>query len=216
MLNFSRFSFGSSPALRIIFAGLTIGLLTGCSCTDPRKPDADKKTPEDRDIAMSDSVTSHGGIEKAVANVKGIKDSPVNGTVTFTKVPGGIKIVADLEGLKPGEHGFHIHEFGDCGDKGSAAGGHFNPTGHKHGGPDSPERHLGDLGNIVADKKGHGHYERVDKLIALEGEYSIIGRSVIIHADPDDFTSQPAGNSGDRIGCGIIEPPSDTIVPKRV
>ena len=212
MLNTSLLSrLNAQHFSKIFLVGLSTTILFGCSCTDPRKPTVDNKTDKNG-LAMADTETlsqnKTGEITMAIANVKGIKEHKVNGTVIFTKVPGGIKIVADLEGLTPGEHGFHVHEFGDCGDKGAAAGGHFNPTNHKHGGPDSPERHVGDFGNVVADANGKAHYERVDTLIAFEGENSIIGRSVMIHADPDDLVSQPAGNSGARIGCGIIEPPS--------
>jgi Cu-Zn family superoxide dismutase len=118
----------------------------------------------------------------------------------------GIQIVADLDGLSPGSHGFHIHEKGDCsGDDASLAGGHFNPTNAKHGGPDSAERHVGDLGNVIADKNGHAHYERLDKIISLKGPNSIIGRSVVIHSKEDDYKTQPAGNSGERIACGVIK-----------
>jgi Cu-Zn family superoxide dismutase len=133
--------------------------------------------------------------------------------VTFTKVPGGINIVADVDGLKPGKHGFHVHEHGDCsGTDGMKAGGHFNPTNSKHGGPDSPERHVGDFGNLEADENGHAHYERVDKLITFEGTNSILGKSIIIHADPDDYVTQPTGNAGARIGCGKIEAVDDQSV----
>lgn len=130
----------------------------------------------------------------------------VLGTVTFTATPSGVQIVANLTGLTPGEHGFHIHEKGDCSAPDfSSAGGHFNPTNSRHGGPDSPERHVGDLGNLVADANGHAHYERLDSVIQLAGDATIIGRSVVIHEKPDDFTTQPTGNSGSRIGCGVIK-----------
>ena len=134
------------------------------------------------------------------------KGNKVEGIVTFTKVEGGIKIVAEVNHLAPGDHGFHIHEFGDCSaPDGSSAGGHFNPTHTEHGGPDSKDRHVGDLGNITADNEGIAHYERIDKVIQLEGPNSVIGRSVVIHSDPDDFKSQPAGNAGGRVACGVIE-----------
>lgn len=130
----------------------------------------------------------------------------VHGTVTFTTVEGGVKVVADVDQLTPGKHGFHIHEYGDCSaPDGSSAGGHFNPSGHKHGAPDALERHVGDLGNIVADQNGHAHYEFVDRLISLNGPHTIIGRSVIIHSLPDDYITQPTGNAGARVACGVIE-----------
>lgn len=129
----------------------------------------------------------------------------VTGTVSFTAVNDGVRIVADLEGLTPGDHGFHIHEFGDCSaPDGSSAGGHFNPTKKPHGAPESEERHVGDLGNITADEDGKAHYDRIDKVIELNGENSIVGHAMIVHSKADDF-SQPTGNAGTRVACGVIE-----------
>jgi Cu-Zn family superoxide dismutase len=142
---------------------------------------------------------------KAVCVVHPLGGTQTAGKVTFTKVDGGIKIEADLTGLTPGKHGFHVHEFGDCSmTDGTCAGGHFNPDGKPHGGPDSAERHVGDFGNIEADAEGNAHYSRVDKLIAFSGPHSIIGRAIIVHAGTDDLTSQPSGDAGARVGCGVI------------
>jgi Cu-Zn family superoxide dismutase len=125
--------------------------------------------------------------------------------VTFAATSDGVRIIADIGGLKPGKHGFHIHEHGDCGSSDLAsAGGHFNPTNKVHGGPDSAERHVGDLGNLEANASGFAHYDRVDKVISLNGPDSIIGKSVLLHEDPDDLTSDPSGNAGKRIACGVI------------
>lgn len=193
----------------IFYLSLMTLALTGCACTDPRKPEANnrKEKQSDQEVAQVSALqSSRSSALKAAAVVKPYQDHKISGMVTFTKVPDGIKIVADVNGLKPGKHGFHVHEHGDCsGGDGMKAGGHFNPTNSKHGGPDSPERHVGDLGNLEADTTGYAHYERVDTLIALEGPDSIIGRSIMIHADPDDFVTQPTGNSGGRIACGKIE-----------
>jgi Cu-Zn family superoxide dismutase len=123
----------------------------------------------------------------------------------FTVVDGGVRVVADLDGLSPGKHGFHIHTYGDCTSAdGTSAGGHFAPHGRPHGAPTDTERHVGDLGNVVADADGHAHYDRVDPIIALHGENSIIGRGVILHAGEDDLTSQPTGAAGARVACGVI------------
>jgi superoxide dismutase, Cu-Zn family len=142
----------------------------------------------------------------AIAVVHGLGENKVKGKVTFTQKDGGVEIVGEFTGLSPGEHGFHVHEFGDCSmADGKCAGGHFNPTGMPHAGPDDAKRHVGDLGNIKADESGKATYKRVDKMVALSGPNSVIGRSVIVHAKPDDFkTQQPPGNAGDRIGCGTI------------
>lgn len=186
-----------------------IGMVTSCACTDNRSTDAEKKDRHNKEIAaVLDNIfakrTLVAEVTEATVQIKSFKGDQIKGKATFTKVPGGIKIVADVEGLTPGKHGFHIHEFGDCSSP-STVGSHFNPTNSKHGGPDSPERHVGDLGNLVADENGHAHYERVDKIISFEAEKSILGRSLIIHSGADDFTTQPTGDSGDKIACGVVE-----------
>ncbi len=126
--------------------------------------------------------------------------------VLLTEVPEGLKITADVSGLKPGAvHGFHIHEVGKCeGPDYKSAGNHFNPSESKHGGPASGMKHQGDLGNLVANDKG---VAKVEVIVESNGKNSLeqyIGKSVIIHAKADDFSSQPSGDSGDRIACGVI------------
>lgn len=147
----------------------------------------------------------------AVAVVYPTQENSTRGIVTFTQQPDGIAVTAQISGLTPGEHGFHIHEFGDCSSTDcSGAGSHFNPMSHQHGGPDQRIRHVGDLGNIVADANGSATYSSIDRRLSLNGLHSIIGRSVIVHAQGDDFTTQPTGNAGARVGCGVIGigPPS--------
>lgn len=143
--------------------------------------------------------------QKAIAVIYPTSENKVKGIVTFTKADSGIKITADLSGLTPGEHGFHVHEYGDCSAAdGSSAGGHFNPYKKSHGGPEQAIHHAGDFGNIVADPNGNAHYETNNSSISLDSPNSIIGHALIIHASVDDLSSQPAGNSGARIGCGVI------------
>ena len=142
---------------------------------------------------------------KAIAVLHPTKGSSVEGTVTFTKTGDEVKIVADVTGLTPGKHGFHIHEFGDCSSPdGKAAGGHFNPMNSPHAGHDAAERHEGDLGNLEADAAGKAHLELTDKMMTMSGEKSIIGRGVIVHEKEDDLKSQPVGNAGGRVACGVI------------
>jgi Cu-Zn family superoxide dismutase len=125
--------------------------------------------------------------------------------VAFTKMENGIQVVAHVEGLTPGDHGFHIHEYGDCSaPDATSAGGHFAPLGKPHGAPTSTDRHVGDLGNITAGEDGAAHLEWLDTHLAFSGPQSILGRAVIVHADPDDLTSQPTGNAGGRVACGVI------------
>jgi superoxide dismutase, Cu-Zn family len=146
-----------------------------------------------------------GDINKAVCVLYPASGSTVSGIVTFTRTDQGIKVVADISGLTPGKHGFHIHEYGDCSAPDAmSAGGHFNPAMQKHGGPMDMERHEGDMGNIIADDKGVAHLEITDKMMSFEGKNSIIGRGVIVHAKEDDLVSQPVGNAGARVACGTI------------
>lgn len=144
-------------------------------------------------------------ITEAVAVLHPTEDNSAHGVVRFIKVENGIKITADVQGLTPGMHGFHIHEYGDCSAMdGTSAGGHFDPEDMPHGGPENMERHVGDLGNLEADEEGFAHYERIDEHLAFAGPHSIIGRGVIVHAAEDDLTSQPTGAAGPRVCCGVI------------
>jgi Cu-Zn family superoxide dismutase len=144
--------------------------------------------------------------EQAVAEMKPTQGNQASGTVTFTKTSDGIRVEVDVVDLAPGEHGIHLHENGDCSaSDASSAGGHFNPAGMPHGGPAAVRRHAGDFGNLVADKNGHARMKFVDPILTFEGPSSIIGRSVVVHADPDDLITQPTGNSGARVACGVIE-----------
>jgi Cu-Zn family superoxide dismutase len=155
--------------------------------------------------AKAEGQAVKGGPKSAVAVIHGFGDHPVKGVIYFTATDGGVDIVGEITGLKPGKHGFHIHEFGDCSSADPKChGGHFNPDKKKHGGPDSVERHVGDLGNITANGRGQAEIRMKDKLIALSGPHSIIGRAVIIHAGVDDMKTDPAGNAGDRIAGGVV------------
>jgi len=144
-------------------------------------------------------------VQKAVCVVYPTQGNTVTGTITFIKTGNGIKVIADLQGLTKGKHGIHIHDCGDCSSTdGSSAGGHFNPEHKSHGSPADSTRHVGDLGNIVADSTGKAHLEYIDHLISFEGKHSIIGRSLIIHKNEDDLKTQPTGNAGGKIACGVI------------
>ena len=138
----------------------------------------------------------------AVAEIKSVSKTSAKGRVQFDYAGRGkVQVTADIEGLKPNAQlGFHLHEFGDCGAKGLSAGGHFNPKGHKHGGPSHKERHLGDLGNLKTDARGRAVYSKV-----VPGKlYKFLGRSVVIHNKADDLKTQPSGASGARVACGVV------------
>jgi|GEM_PF-193179 len=143
--------------------------------------------------------------QKAVAILYPTEGSQARGIVFFEQVQDGIQIKAEVSGLSPGPHGFHVHEFGDCsGPDGASAGNHFNPEGAPHGAPADQQRHVGDLGNLEAAGSGQAQLTLVDHRLSLSGPSSIIGRGFVIHGQADDLTSQPAGNAGPRVACGVI------------
>lgn len=142
---------------------------------------------------------------KAIAFPTPTKGSIVMGNVTFEATKSGIRVVADVKGLAPGKHGFHVHDFGDCtADDASSAGGHFNPSSMPHSMPTSEKRHVGDMGNLEADKDGKAHLDYVDMAMTLTGEQTIVGRAVIVHEKEDDLKTQPTGAAGARLACGVI------------
>jgi len=141
-----------------------------------------------------------------MAQLSARSGSNVSGTVSVSEVPGGVKVQAKVSGLTPGEHGFHIDEVGDCSAlDATSAKGHFNPSGKAHGSFRNPDHHGGDMPNLIANPQGDATYSFELMGVALTGPTGVIGRSVVIHADPDDYKSQPAGNSGKRIACGVLD-----------
>lgn len=164
-------------------------------------------TPLTLDKPSGDPAKSLMG--EAVALVKPTEGNKCEGTVTFTIDGDKMKVVANLEGLPPGQHAIHIHEMGDCtAHDGMSAGGHYNPEHYEHGLPTQAKRHAGDLGNLTADNNGKAHYEIVVDNISLVGTKNpILGRAIIVHAQADDG-SQPSGNAGARLGCALIHLPS--------
>ena len=175
-------------SLRASFIGLTVLLLAGS-------------------IALAQTpAAKSAGSAKGIAVLHPTAGNKVSGTVTFTPVADGVRVHAEITGLTSGKHGFHVHEFGDCSAAdASSAGGHFNPTHKPHAGPEAAERHEGDMGNVEADASGNAKLDYVDHQISLSNDdKSVIGRSVVVHAKPDDLKTQPSGDSGARVACGVI------------
>jgi superoxide dismutase, Cu-Zn family len=145
---------------------------------------------------------------RATAALQPTKGSKAFGEATFEQVGDKVRVIVFAQGLRPeGEHGFHIHEAGDCssGD-GMSTKGHFNPHGKPHGQPTAAERHAGDLPALKAGKDGRATVDVTLDVISIgQGPGNIVGRGLIIHADPDDYTTQPTGNAGARIACGVIK-----------
>jgi len=156
-------------------------------------------------LAGCQSMTASGPM-LASAGLAPTKGNKTVGEVTFEQVGDKVRVTAQVINLKPNqEHGFHVHEVGDCssGD-GMSAKGHFNPYGKPHG--QGAERHAGDMPNLKADAKGRIRLvTELDIITLTPGPASIIGRAVIVHADPDDYKTQPTGNAGARLACGVIK-----------
>jgi Cu-Zn family superoxide dismutase len=151
-------------------------------------------------------AASQAGPAKATVKLTATANNTPRGEVTFTTEAGGVHVVGSFSGLVYGEHGFHVHEKGDCSaPDGTSAGGHFNPATKPHAAREAPERHAGDLGNLKADPYGLARVDFVDATLSLSGPNSIIGKAVIVHEKADDFKTQPTGNAGARQACGVIE-----------
>jgi Cu-Zn family superoxide dismutase len=141
----------------------------------------------------------------AMANLNPSEGQTAKGTVHFQdQGDGSVEVVVDLTGVPPGEHGFHVHDKGDCGNNGQNAGGHFNPSNMVHGAPDAQSHHAGDFGNVTAGANGEVHTRfETHSVTVKEGAMSVVGHAVVLHGNPDDLVSQPAGNAGPRIACGV-------------
>ncbi len=152
------------------------------------------------------NIAEAPAVDRMVAVIHPLQDSGVKGTISFTKTETGVRVQAEVSGLNAdSRHGFHIHEYGACtSDDGMAAGGHYNPHGEPHAGPMDDHRHMGDLGNLVSDDSGKAVLDYTDTVISMSGWDAILGRGVIVHERRDDLESQPVGDAGGRIGCGVI------------
>jgi superoxide dismutase, Cu-Zn family len=144
----------------------------------------------------------------ASATLQPSKGAKTAGTADFYQIGNKVRVVANVSGLTPGrEHGFHVHEAGDCssGD-GMSAKGHFNPQGKPHGDPRGSERHAGDMPMLRADASGNAKLDsELDIMTVTAGPTSVVGRGLIVHADPDDYKTQPTGNAGARLACAVIQ-----------
>jgi Cu-Zn family superoxide dismutase len=148
----------------------------------------------------------YGGGPVAEATLAPTRGNSASGMVTFAGRGEKVQVSARVSGLTPGGHGFHIHEKGDCSaPDATSAGGHFNPGGQPHGHPQRGEHHAGDMPMLMADAYGNATLNtELDSVRLDDGAHGIIGKAVVIHAAPDDFTTQPTGNSGARVACGVI------------
>lgn len=187
--------------IRTLFAS-TLGaaalVLAGCASSSPGSASSS--------AAAAGSKAQEGPSARATLESK--SGSTVTGTATFAQLAaGGVRVHVHVENAPPGTHGLHLHEKGDCSDpEGKSAGGHFNPGSMPHAGPMAEKRHAGDLGNIEVGADGKGDLDiKSDLLTVTAGTYSVVGRSVVFHEKADDFMTQPTGNAGGRLACGVIQ-----------
>jgi superoxide dismutase, Cu-Zn family len=198
------------PNKNIYICCLLLGavlLAGGCGAGAEQTPPPTAASPTTASPMAASSTNAWAGIKQAVAVVHATAGNKVSGKVQFSETAEGkVKVVADLEGLKPNQqHGFHIHQFGDCtATDGASAGGHYNPASSAHALPPTTPRHAGDLGNVQADASGKAHYETtIDVISIASGQHPILGRAVIVH-EKTDSGAQPTGDAGGRLGCGVI------------
>lgn len=168
----------------------TVGLVVGI---------ADKNRQDHSNAMQAKDVTIP---QRGVAVLRATRGQKVRGAIVLTQTKDGVRLRGRVLGLKPGKHGFHIHEFGDLrSPDGNSAGGHFAPHGHRHGGPNDAKRHAGDLGNITAASNGTATVDVLAKGVKL---HFVVGRAIVVHANADDFKSQPSGNAGPRVALGVV------------
>jgi Cu-Zn family superoxide dismutase len=185
----------AKPMIPILFLAASLGSAALFGCTPKEEP------------AQEAPQHSEASPDYLIATIAPTQGNTASGEVRFYKADQGVRVVANLAGLTPGKHGFHVHETGDCSaPDASSAGGHFNPAGSPHGAPDAgaAHRHAGDLGNIEADADGKAALDRVDPVLVFD---DLEGHALLVHAGTDDLTSQPSGDAGPRVGCGVIGRP---------
>lgn len=206
----------------VVAASLVLAGCSGQQDAEDEMPDEEPTVEEDVESGEDDVAFEEEGMpedeeeegDEGVLGLVGVaemQDAEGNeiGEVIFTQLEEGVRVEGTLEGLEEGPRGFHVHENSVCeAPDFESAGGHFNPEGHEHGGPDAEpgERHAGDFGNIEFDEDGVAEFSFVDEVITLgDGVNDVGGHALILHFEEDDQESQPTGDAGPRKACGIIE-----------
>lgn len=200
--------------------GLAVSLLLlGCQPNEPGEQDQglppEPEVSSDRPPPLSGAADAASALTgrpvvsseaDARADLRPVPGRDVRGAVEFTEADAGVQVYARMTGLEPGRYGFHVHEVADCSDPGTTAGGHFSPEDNPHGSPDAAPtaRHAGDLGNITVDESGRAELRLGVAELEVEGERGVLGRSVVLHEGEDDLETQPDGDAGDPIACGVI------------
>ena len=206
-------------ALPLSFALVAAACSSSTSQAPPVEPSSEPAHDDETSIVAGPADDAPANLDPSVPpttisstseNAKAVLTSPegVEGTVTFEPSEAAVVMHAEIRGLTPGKHGFHIHENGDCGAADfSSAGGHFSPQSREHGAPTDDEHHVGDLGNLDVGADGVVSLEmKTDFGVSPDGPDSILGKAIIVHEKADDLKSQPSGDAGRRIACGVIAP----------
>ncbi|MBN1238999.1 MAG: superoxide dismutase family protein [Gammaproteobacteria bacterium] len=200
----------AEPTLRAVTALIAasgIALVLAGEASGQQAEGSQSSEPADGDSGLAANAPRPTALARAV--LEPTEGHAASGRVEFVETADGVAVEARLTGLTPGAHGIHVHENGDCSaPDASSAGDHLAPQGSPHGAPDDPraQRHAGDLGNIEAADSGEASMRMTDRVLELDdGEQGVVGRAVVVHAAEDDLTTQPSGNSGDPVACGVIE-----------
>ena len=209
----SRFR-GAAERTIALSAVLLSGLaLVACKPAD-RSP-ATAPSADHQPMAAPDAPPTLPTASARLAPTRGQK---VSGELALSETSDGVHISGAIQGLSPdSEFGFHIHEKGDCSaPDASSAGAHFNPDQQPHGNPTSTRHHAGDMLNLKSDAQGIASVDTTVYGVSLdaEGRADILGKSIVVHEKPDDYTSQPSGKSGNRVACGVIGMPSESPAPE--
>ena len=196
---------------RIFLTGIFSLALVFTGCKNENTT-ADERVDENTDLTQdeADMEEIEQEVEEIQVRFQPKNNSNLSGTVTFTEENGEVTMTADISGLNEGMHAIHLHENGDCSaEDGSSAGGHWNPTNEQHGEWGSADGyHKGDIGNFDVNAEGNGSVTFTTDQWCIgcdDANKNILGKAVIIHDGVDDYTSQPSGAAGNRIGCAVIE-----------
>ena len=189
-----------TPELRVLSIAVLFAALPLAGCATEEEP-AEQTLTEEAPLAEPETVPGPEGATAAAT----LDGNGISGTITFTEGASGVRVSGRIQGAPPGRHGFHVHETGECVGDFSSAGGHFNPDGHDHACPPTEPHHAGDLGNVEIGADGSATVEMTSAAMSLgTGGDSIVGKALIFHGGQDDCTSQPTGDAGNRLACGVI------------
>jgi len=195
--------------IHTLFLAPAILALAACGPSTEPTTDADVTTPPVAPVTPAE-VAGTAAVEAQVATamLEPTEGNETRGELRFEAANGHVRVTGQVTGLTPGaEHGFHVHETGDCSaPDATSAGGHFNPGDSAHGRAGQGEHHVGDSDNLVANDEGVAEVDRElhGATIGDGAASDIVGKGVIVHADADDYVTQPTGNAGDRLACGVI------------